>query len=439
MYTVSKQFTIFAYHLLGLPEHEQRHALQKLRNKSTALYRKLAPLIELSNAPSVTDVIGHAAQQLMEPKQDLNNTIIDKYLLTHELGRGGISVVYAAKRADETFEQNLAIKLIQPSIARTLGTKLLFKEAQTLAQLNHPHIAKVFDGGFYQDSVYIVMEYVKGCTLNEYINTYDLSRAKKLKLFIQIASAIHHAHQQGVIHGDIKPENILIDSQGFPKILDFNLLSGSAALSSAISIYTPGYASPNQVDGKSPTQCCDIFALGKILDLLFTSKSHYDDINWLINKALQKTTTSYPDLASLLKDAKCISENLPILERSRSPFYRALKYSQRYPLLCIFTFVLVSSSSLLVSSIVSQSEREKRISAQITQQLIHTIAGLRATQDNQARVSSILKRTRESIRLSSDIPPATKSILLRSLAPLTLSQQNSQKVSRKSERKPTQS
>lgn len=104
-----------------------------------------------------------------------------------------------------------------------LGKRALFSEAQLLARLNHPCIAKVFDGGEYQGCVYIVMECVDGDTLNKYVQKKTLSTKNKLSIFKSICSAIEHAHQNHILHADIKPENILVDNLHQPKLLDFNL------------------------------------------------------------------------------------------------------------------------------------------------------------------------------------------------------------------------
>ncbi|KFK63001.1 serine/threonine protein kinase, partial [Vibrio vulnificus] len=127
----------------------------QLEQDAPDVYRALTPLIQPHEHEPFTALLGFHANHATEIPLDLSNQLIDKYQLTHELGRGGMGVVYAAYRADETFEQQLAIKFIQPSLTQVLGKKALFDEAQLLARLNHPCIAKVIDGGVHQDSVYI--------------------------------------------------------------------------------------------------------------------------------------------------------------------------------------------------------------------------------------------------------------------------------------------
>lgn len=212
------------YHLLDLDDSQKQQYLQALQRSQPELYRQLVPLLANETPEEqLKQLLYFGAHQATNQDVDLSGEIISKYRITHELGRGGMGVVYAALRADETFEQDLAIKFIQSNLSNVLGQRALFDEAQLLARLNHPYIAKVFDGGLHQDSVYIVMERVFGQTLDEYLSENKLEKTEKLLLFKQICQAMEHAHQHQVLHADLKPENILIDRSKRPKLLDFNL------------------------------------------------------------------------------------------------------------------------------------------------------------------------------------------------------------------------
>ncbi len=212
------------YHLLDLDDSQQQQYLATLQKSQPELYLQIAPLLAIDQQQEqLTQLLGFCAHQATSHEVDLSGEVISKYRLTHELGRGGMGVVYAAQRADETFEQDLAIKFIQSNLSQVLGQRALFDEAQLLARLNHPYIAKVFDGGLHDDSVYIVMERVFGQTLDAYLSLLPMEDGDKLLLFKQICEAMEHAHQHQVLHADLKPENILIDRNKRPKLLDFNL------------------------------------------------------------------------------------------------------------------------------------------------------------------------------------------------------------------------
>ncbi len=158
---LSSSETQIYYHLLDLDDSQKQQYLDELQQSQPELYLQVAPLLASeSEEEQLTELLGFGASLATTKEVDLTGEVISKYRLTHELGRGGMGVVYAALRADETFEQDLAIKFIQANLSNVLGKRALFDEAQLLARLNHPYIAKVFDGGLHGDSVYIVMERV---------------------------------------------------------------------------------------------------------------------------------------------------------------------------------------------------------------------------------------------------------------------------------------
>ncbi len=156
------------YHLLDLDDEQQQKVLDTLKENQPEIHQEITALLGSSPSEHFSDLLGFHAQQTCHFDWDLSNQTIDKYQLRDELGRGGMGVVYSAHRANGTFEQELAIKFIQPSFNNLLDKRALFEEAQLLARLNHPYIAKVFDGGEHQNLVYVVMEKVIGSTLNDF-------------------------------------------------------------------------------------------------------------------------------------------------------------------------------------------------------------------------------------------------------------------------------
>ncbi len=309
------------YHLLDLDDSQKQQYLNELQQSQPELYLQIAPLLASENEEEqLTQLLGFGANLATKQEVDLTGEEVSKYRLTHELGRGGMGVVYAALRADETFEQDLAIKFIQTNLSNVLGKRALFDEAQLLARLNHPYIAKVFDGGLHGDSVYIVMERVFGQTLDSYLLLTPMEDDDKLLLFKQICQAMEHAHQHQVLHADLKPENILIDRNKRPKLLDFNLTqkvqSNSDDSSPALIAFSEKYASPEQQAGAFLTEQSDVYSLGKILALMFPDQPIWSDIYWVVRRATRaKAKQRYLNVRTLRQDIECILERRPIEQK----------------------------------------------------------------------------------------------------------------------------
>jgi tetratricopeptide (TPR) repeat protein/predicted Ser/Thr protein kinase len=207
---------------------------------------------------------------------------IGAYRVVRELGRGGMGAVYLAERADNQFEQQVAIKLVKRGMDTDEIVRRFRHERQILASLDHPNIARLFDGGSTEDGrPYFVMEYVAGRPLLEYCDQRRLDTTERLKLFLQVCAAVQHAHNNFVVHRDIKPSNILITGGGEVKLLDFGIAkllnAEEAGLTSAIGQrpMTPEYASPEQACGQNLTTASDVYALGVVLYELLTGHRPY--------------------------------------------------------------------------------------------------------------------------------------------------------------------
>jgi len=211
---------------------------------------------------------------------------IGPYLVLRTLGAGGMGEVYLAERADAQFEQQVAIKVVfGGALAVGLHSRLKL-ERQILAQLDHPNIAHLLDGGALPDgSAYIVMEYIDGIAIDAYCDRNRLDISSRLKLFQTVCGAVHYAHQNLIVHRDLKPSNILVTALGVPKLLDFGIAKllddrqaarHTLALTEAdIRIMTPDHASPEQVRGDVITTSSDIYVLGVLLYKLLCGSSPF--------------------------------------------------------------------------------------------------------------------------------------------------------------------
>jgi len=206
------------------------------------------------------------------------------YRLVAEIGRGGMGVVYRAVRADGQFEKEVAVKLVRPDLEIGLNQERLLHEQRVLAALNHPHIAGLLDAGVTGEGLsYLIMEHVPGEPVDVYCNRAGLDEKGRLALFRDICLAVHHAHQHLVIHRDIKPGNILVTTDGTPKLLDFGIAklfypegrpAGEKA-TTTLQAMTLGYASPEQIRNEPLTTASDIYSLGVVLYRLLTGRSPY--------------------------------------------------------------------------------------------------------------------------------------------------------------------
>jgi non-specific serine/threonine protein kinase/serine/threonine-protein kinase len=208
-------------------------------------------------------------------------TRIGPYRILREIGHGGMGAVYLAERDDEHFRQQVAIKLIKPGLGGEVIRKRFRNEMQILADLNHPNIARLFDGGETIDGVpYLVMEYVEGRPIDLFCDRQQLTTEERLKIFSTVCAAVQYAHQHLIIHRDIKPGNILVDEGGVPKLVDFGIAKlldqdRTDATATAMSFMTPDYASPEQVRGVAVTTATDIYSLGVVLYELLTGRRPY--------------------------------------------------------------------------------------------------------------------------------------------------------------------
>jgi eukaryotic-like serine/threonine-protein kinase len=211
---------------------------------------------------------------------------VGPYRVLRTLGAGGMGEVYLAERADAQFEQQVAIKVVHGGALAVSMHSRLKLERQILAQLDHPNIAHLLDGGALPDgSAYIVMEYIDGEAIDVFCDLHSLDINARLKLFQTVCSAVHYAHQNLIVHRDLKPSNILVTGAGIPKLLDFGIAKllddrqaarhTLAVTQADIRIMTPDHASPEQVRGQAITTSSDVYVLGVLLYKLLCGTSPF--------------------------------------------------------------------------------------------------------------------------------------------------------------------
>jgi len=185
------------------------------------------------------------------------------------LGRGGMGAVYLARRVDGQFDQAVALKVMAPHLAGEEFVRIFRNERQLLAGLAHPNIARLLDGGVSSDgSPYLVMEYIEGRLWNQYCAERKLTIQERIRLFLQVCDAVECAHRNLIVHGDLKPANILVNREGTITLLDFGtakVVRDPEGRVTQFAALTPRYASPEQMRGERVNTLSDVFSLGVIL------------------------------------------------------------------------------------------------------------------------------------------------------------------------------
>ncbi|MBS1791791.1 MAG: serine/threonine protein kinase [Acidobacteria bacterium] len=245
-----------------------------------------------------------------EGTENLAGTRIGSYRIERVIGHGGMGTVYEAVRDDRQFQQQVALKLIKRGMDSDFVRVRFLRERQILASLDHPHIARLFDGGTTADGLpYFVMEFVDGIPITEYCHRHRLTLDEKLKLFRDACAAVQHAHQKLVVHRDLKPSNILVTEDGTLKLLDFGIAKLLAAepgeaitrTETALRMMTPEYASPEQVRGGAITTATDVYALGAVLYELLTERRPHQFATYSpaeIERAICETEAPRPSEAA---------------------------------------------------------------------------------------------------------------------------------------------
>lgn len=248
----------------------------------------------------------------------------DRYKIISLIGGGGMANVYLAR--DIILERDVAVKVLRLDFANDdRFIKRFRREAQAATSLNHEHIVSIYDVGEEEGVYYIVMEYVQGSTLKQYIQQHaPLPVEQALSIMDQLTSAIAHAHENGIIHRDIKPQNILLDEHGRVKVTDFGIavaMSGTTITQTNSVLGSVHYLSPEQARGGIATEKSDIYSLGVVMFELLTGRLPFsgESAVSIVLKHLQAETPSprawNPEIPQSV-------ENIVLKAMAKDPFYR---------------------------------------------------------------------------------------------------------------------
>ncbi|MEZ5458086.1 MAG: protein kinase [Steroidobacteraceae bacterium] len=371
---------------------EQRAAwIDSLGEEHAALKPRLRALLARAAEVESRDFLGSLpglplpdTEADTEPALD-RGAMFGPYRLERPLGAGGMGSVWLAQRADGLFDRHVALKLPHRGLLGVSAAQRLAQERTILAGLQHPNIAQLLDAGVTQlGQPYLALEYIDGMAIDRYCARHDLDVDARLRLVLQVAEALAHAHARLVVHRDLKPANILVTDAGQVKLLDFGIAKlladddgGAASPLTRVAgrVLTPDYASPEQIRGALITTSTDIYSLGVVLYELLTGARPYrlrrdtavsleaaileaqsvapsrmvasrsgtestavpvsarelrGDLDVIVLKALRKDAAErYPTVAAFADDLRRHLEGRPVVARPDSSWYRATRFIQR--------------------------------------------------------------------------------------------------------------
>lgn len=232
---------------------------------------------------------------------------VGRYRLVELIARGGMGQVYRAEQLDGSPGPDVAVKLMRDGLVDGALASRFLAERQILARLEHPHLARLLDGGVADGVPYLVMELVRGVPIDVYCRHHELTLVQRIELFRTLCHAVHYAHGQGVVHRDLKPDNVLVTDQGDVKLVDFGIAKNLgdplvAGTATTVRVMTLACASPEQVRGQKITPASDVYSLGVLLYQLLTGRTPYrlddcaDDLE--VRKAICETPPLRPSLAT---------------------------------------------------------------------------------------------------------------------------------------------
>ncbi|MEM9669428.1 MAG: serine/threonine-protein kinase [Pseudomonadota bacterium] len=268
---------------------------------------------------------------------------IGAYKIEEVIGRGGMGAVYKGVRAVGDFDHTVAIKVIRPGLLQNELIKRFLQERQILATLNHPNIARLYDGGTLPDGPpYIVMEYVEGIPITEWAEQRDLQLNQKLQLIITVCEAVRFAHQNLIIHRDLTPANVLVTENGEVKLIDFGIARphqdvGASGDSGTVSerpnlSFTPGFAAPEGLNAGITSTLSDVYSLGHLLNTLISKEEAGTDLRAVIDKATaSEPEDRYGSVDALIDDLAAYLAHRPVSARHGGALYFFSKLFKRRP------------------------------------------------------------------------------------------------------------
>ncbi|MEM7585053.1 MAG: serine/threonine-protein kinase [Acidobacteriota bacterium] len=428
---------------VDLPEDQQSDFLEQACGSQPELQSQLERLLEADRsarnflARPIARLTGAAATKAGQRGRPIQR--VGPYRILRPLAEGGMGSVFIASRDDDEFERLVAIKLVRRGLDSAQIDRRFRRERQILATLEHPHIARLYEGGTTAAGhPFLVMELVEGLPIDAHCDQHGLTVDQRLELFIEVCEAVTFAHRHLVIHRDLKPANILVTEAGDPKLLDFGIAKLldtehrlSEVTSTGLSPRTPAYSSPEQVRGEAVTTATDVYALGRLLYELLSGRAPYrlqsarileleqailnqepalpslglqqepaggpssveiakargtdpsslarriaGDLDVIVSKALKKDPAErYGSPRELAQDLRRHLADLPVAARPDSPWYRARKFLRRHRPAVAVGLAFLGMILAFTLALLSQVEKTSR-QRDLAEQVTTFVVGL---------------------------------------------------------------
>ena len=360
------------------------------------------PIADALGATAADVISAESARQ----QETMTGLLLERYRIVRELGHGGMGGVYLAERDDSEFHLRVAVKVVRREMDTEAVLDRFRHERQILANLEHPNIARLLDGGTTPDGLpYFVMEYIEGEHITDYCARHELQPLARLNLFLTVCGAVDYAHRNMVIHRDLKPGNILVTDGAVPKLLDFGIAKlltpeGTHDAAGAFDqMFTPTYASPEQIRSEPVSAASDVYSLGVLLFEMLTGSLPFclsgksaeeaaaivcnlptprpsaviradssscghlrGDLDSIVLKALRKEPERrYPSVAQFQADLQRHLDGLPVEASTGGAIYRTGKLLRRRKLAAVSTMLVAAS---LIGGLITTAWQTRRADTQ---------------------------------------------------------------------------
>lgn len=386
--------------LLDLPADERAQRLARMRETDPEQARALHELLAQLTA---IDRDGFLQQgPVLPPRPTMAGQVLGGWTIEREIGQGGMGTVWLARRSDGRFDGLAAVKVLSGPLHGRSAVERFAREGRILGRLAHPHIARLIDAGFDGAQPWLILEYVDGLPIDQHCDACALDVTARVRLFIDVLSAVAHAHARLTLHRDLKPSNILVTAAGDVKLLDFGIAKliddttqGAAATELTRrggNAYTPRFAAPEQIEGADVTTATDVYALGVLLFLLLAGRHPTEpdaaapalvqlralietvpprpsqvapperrrhlrgDLDTIVAKALKKAPADrYANAALLAEDLQRWLAHEPIAARPDASWYRLAKFVRRHRVGAAASALVLAAVAVGVSTTLWQA------------------------------------------------------------------------------------
>ncbi|MFN7937961.1 MAG: serine/threonine-protein kinase [Bryobacteraceae bacterium] len=365
---------------------------------------------------------GFLAESILHRSLRSEPEVIGRWRVRSKLGEGGLGLVYRADTSEDGVTREAAVKILRPGFEEGFFRGRFQQERQILAGLTHPGIARFIDcGADAAGRSFLAMEFVDGELLTSYLGSGGVSLQRKVELFRGIAEAVQYLHSRLIVHGDLKPGNVMVTPEGATKLLDFGtarLLEGGPTSELTRLMLTPSYASPEQKRGEGPSVAGDIYSLGRLLQEMLAACSDPDLLAIARRCVAEEPEARYASVGSLVEDLHRWSTGYPVHARRQTLLYAMSRFTRR-------NWPMAGLAALLVVSLCAGWWNSRRMAEEARRQAV--LARAHASESDRQRqraetatneASENASRYRHLLRRMLEEDTFTDSVLAGGVAPL---------------------